>query len=171
MMMRGNWEVGTGQRRWLSDTLCEISGLLHDEAAAGQTPIIYIRNCLSLFSISGSCRQLVSDPNPNQVSNEVISMCPMLIVINHWRRRRGESEKSVFVCWLRLCYMTKCKRICRSCRLSNSQMFSKTTRQSKPHKRSINVQLILIWCSPGLDCVCVPIRLFTKQNPSHICVL
>lgn len=167
MMMRG--EVGTGQRRWLSDTLCEISGLLHDEAAAGQTPIIYIRNCLSLFSISGSCRQLVSDPNPNREQPWVISMCPMLIVINHWRRR-GESEKSVFVCWLRLCYMTKCKRICRSCRLSNSQMFSKTTRQSKPHKRSINVQLILIWCSPGL-CVCVPIRLFTKQNPSHICVL
>lgn len=150
MMRRGKWG-----RRWLSDTLCEISGLLHDEAAAGQTPIIYIRNCLSLFSISGSCRQLVSDPNPNQVSNQVISMCPMLIVINHWWRRRGESEKSVFVCWLRLCYMTKCKRICRSCRLSNSQMFSKTTRQSKPHKRSINVQLILIWCSPGLDWVCV----------------
>lgn len=34
----GKW----GKRRWLSDTLCEISGLLHDEAAAGQTPIIYI---------------------------------------------------------------------------------------------------------------------------------
>lgn len=39
-MSRGKW--GMGQRRWLSDTQCEISGLLHDEAAAGQTPIIYI---------------------------------------------------------------------------------------------------------------------------------
>lgn len=38
-MSRGKW--GMGQRRWLSDTQCEISGLLHDEAAAGQTPIIY----------------------------------------------------------------------------------------------------------------------------------